>query len=83
VRLSDGAGKWRDFEGILTNLIDELAVGGIVATFHDITERKTYEQELRLLAFRDPLTGCRTAPTSHDCLHQALARASNRVHPWQ
>lgn len=78
VRLSDGAGKWRDFEGILTNLIDELAVGGIVATFHDITERKTYEQELRLLAFRDPLTGLSNRAHFTDCLHQALARASIR-----
>lgn len=78
VRMSYGSGFWRDFEAILTNLRDELAVGGIVGTFHDVTERRTYEQELRNLAFRDPLTGLSNRAYFSDCLMSALNRANER-----
>jgi diguanylate cyclase (GGDEF)-like protein/PAS domain S-box-containing protein len=78
VRIAYGSGFWRDFEASLTNLRDELAVGGIVGTFHDVTERRTYEQELRNLAFRDPLTGLSNRAHFSDCLTSALTRANER-----
>jgi diguanylate cyclase (GGDEF)-like protein/PAS domain S-box-containing protein len=75
VRVRHGDDIWRDFEVILTNLLAEPAVSGIVATFHDVTERKTYEQELTKLAFRDPLTGLANRSYFKDRLRHALIRA--------
>ena len=40
MRVTDGAGGWRYAELILTNLLHEGAVAGIVVTIHDIDERK-------------------------------------------
>lgn len=57
LRIRQGSDNWRLFEVILTNLLHEPAVAGIVTTYHDITERKKYEQELTKLAYRDALTG--------------------------
>lgn len=75
VRLRQGQDAWRDFEVILVNLLDEPAVAGIVATYHDVTERKTFEQELTKLAFRDPLTGLANRTYFRDRLRHGLARA--------
>ncbi|GAK55566.1 diguanylate cyclase/phosphodiesterase with PAS/PAC sensor(S) [Candidatus Vecturithrix granuli] len=80
VRVRQGENIWRDFEVILTNLLDEPAVSGIVATFHDVTERKTYEQELTTLAFRDPLTGLANRSYFKDRLQHALIRADAEGH---
>jgi diguanylate cyclase (GGDEF)-like protein/PAS domain S-box-containing protein len=76
IRLRHGENRWRDYEVILTNLFNEVAVAGIVATFHDVTERKTYEQELTNLAFRDPLTGLANRAYFKDRLQHALDRAN-------
>ena len=76
VRLRQGRDKWRDFEVILTNLIDEPAVAGIVATYHDITERENYEKELTKLAYRDPLTGLSNRAHFIKKLQHALTRAN-------
>ncbi|MFO1372544.1 MAG: EAL domain-containing protein [Candidatus Competibacteraceae bacterium] len=75
VRLGQGQDAWRDFEVILVNLLDEPAVAGIVATYHDVTERKTYERELTKLAFRDPLTGLANRAYFRDRLRHELIRA--------
>ena len=76
VRLRYGEDNWRVFDVILTNLLNEPAVGGIVATCHDITERKIHEQELSELAFRDPLTGLSNRSHFRDLLLDALIRAA-------
>ncbi|CAH2603114.1 Diguanylate cyclase [Rhodovastum atsumiense] len=60
---------------IVTNLLDESAVGGIVATCHDVTERRTYERELTTFAFTDPLTGLANRACFKERLQQALAAA--------
>lgn len=58
VRMRDGeAERWRYFDVILTNLLPDSSVKGIVATFHDVTEGKIVEKELTQLALRDSLTG--------------------------
>jgi diguanylate cyclase (GGDEF)-like protein len=48
-RLRHADGGWRYVEAIGNNLLDEPAVGGVVVTTRDITERKRAEDELRLL----------------------------------
>ena len=75
VRLRQGLNVWRDFEVILANLLDESAVAGIVATYHDVTERKSYERELTQLAFRDPLTGLANRAHFRDRLRLGLLHA--------
>lgn len=76
-RLRFGEGGWRHFDLTITNLLSEPAVGGIVATFHDVTDRKTYEQELTTLAFRDPLTGLANRAYFRARLQQAIERAEH------
>lgn len=74
-RLRQGLNTWRDFEVILVNLLDEPAVAGIVATYHDVTERNCYERELTQLAFRDPLTGLANRAYFRDRLRHGLTHA--------
>ena len=58
VRMRDGdTDTWRYFDIVLTNLLHDTSVNGIVSTFHDVTETKIFEKELTELAFSDPLTG--------------------------
>jgi len=73
VKLSDGS--WRNFEVIANNLLDVSGVEGIVATFRDITERKSFEKRLTDLAFHDSLTNLPNRALFMDCLQRALARA--------
>jgi diguanylate cyclase (GGDEF)-like protein/PAS domain S-box-containing protein len=46
-RLRHRDGSWRWVEGIITNLLDDPSVGGIVLNGRDITERKRVEEALR------------------------------------
>ncbi|MHA3771032.1 PAS domain-containing hybrid sensor histidine kinase/response regulator [Verrucomicrobiota bacterium sgz303538] len=40
-------GHWRLCEGVLTNLLDDPAVGALVVNYHDVTERQKAEDALR------------------------------------
>ncbi|PZC45766.1 MAG: putative signal transduction protein [Chloroflexi bacterium] len=73
MRRADGA--WREFEAIVSNLLDNEAVGGIVLNAHDVTERKGLEDQLRYEAFHDALTGLPNRVLFTDRLGQAVARA--------
>ena len=42
-------GPWRDLEHVVTNLLDDPAVGGVVVNSRDVTERKRAEAEVRRL----------------------------------
>jgi len=46
-RLRHADGSWRHIEAIARNLLDEHALGGIVANYRDVTERKRAEQAVR------------------------------------
>ena len=43
-------------ECVGSNLMDDTAIGGLALNFRDVTERKALEEQLRKLAFHDPLT---------------------------
>ena len=75
-RTSDGS--WRSASLTLTNLIDEPGVEGLVATIHDITERKSFEEQLTRHAFHDSLTGLPNRLLFRDRLDQALARVTRQ-----
>ena len=75
LRIQHADGTWRDFEVIAKNLVEDVGVGGIVVTFHDITERKAFERDLQRLAFHDTLSGLPNRALFLDRLERALARA--------
>ncbi len=73
LRIRDGKGVWRSAEAILTNLLEEPAVRGVVTTVRDIGERKAFEEQLTRQAFHDPLTTLPNRALFRDRLAQALA----------
>lgn len=68
-------GSIHEFEVVVTNLVDDPYVNGLVVNAHDITERKRLERELTRQAFEDDLTGLPNRPLLIDRLNQAVARA--------
>jgi diguanylate cyclase (GGDEF)-like protein/PAS domain S-box-containing protein len=75
LRLRHADGSWHDFEVIAKNMIADPGVGGVVVTFHDITQRKAFERDLQQLAFHDTLSGLPNRALFLDRLERALARA--------
>ena len=61
-------------ECLVTNLLDDEAVGGIVVNLRDITERKRLEAQLTQQAFHDMLTSLANRALFRDRLQHALAR---------
>jgi len=56
VRIALVNGGWRDCELVCNNLTNDSGIAGLLATYHDVSERKALEQELIRLAFNDSLT---------------------------
>jgi PAS domain S-box-containing protein len=69
-RLRRVDGTWRHIEATGVNLLDDPAIRGIVATYHDVTERKRAEQTLRELRETER---ARMARDLHDGALQDLA----------
>jgi diguanylate cyclase (GGDEF)-like protein/PAS domain S-box-containing protein len=67
-------GSWRTFESVLTNLIDEPSVGGLVLDSRDVTDQRIAEAQLRHQAFHDPLTGLANRSLFAEHLDRAVRR---------
>ena len=65
---------WRWLEATGKNLLDDPSVGGIVVNYHDITDRRSLEDQLRYQAFHDSLSGLPNRALFMDRLDHALAR---------
>ena len=74
LRVRHADGSWRSIEAVVKNLVDDPAVGGIVANYRDVTARKALETELRVRAFHDALTGLANRALFVDRLEHAIAR---------
>jgi diguanylate cyclase (GGDEF)-like protein/PAS domain S-box-containing protein len=74
LRARHADGSWRSVEVVVKNLLDDPAVGGIVANYRDITAHKALEDELRLRAFHDTLTGQANRGLFVDRLEHSLVR---------
>jgi PAS domain S-box-containing protein len=62
-------GTWRTLEGVPNNLLGDPAVGGIVITLRDVTDRKRAEEALRVSQER----------LAHEALHDGLTGLPNRA----
>ena len=81
LRLLRPNGSWRTCELIMNNLLEDSSVMGLVATFHDVTERKAFEAELSHQALHDSLSGLPNRALFIDRLENALLRANLRDRP--
>jgi diguanylate cyclase (GGDEF)-like protein/PAS domain S-box-containing protein len=75
-RVRHADGSWRFLQSIVTNLIHESSVGGLVLNSRDITDQKALEEQLRHQAFHDQLTGLANRALFAEHLDQALRRRS-------
>jgi diguanylate cyclase (GGDEF)-like protein/PAS domain S-box-containing protein len=75
-RVRHADGSWRFLQSIVTNLIHEPSVGGLVLNSRDVTDQKTLEDQLRHQAFHDQLTGLANRALFAEHLDQALRRQS-------
>jgi diguanylate cyclase (GGDEF)-like protein/PAS domain S-box-containing protein len=67
------AAQWVEIR--VSNLLDDSLVSGLVATIHDVTERRAFEQQLETQAFRDPLTGLPNSVLFGERVERAVVRA--------
>jgi diguanylate cyclase (GGDEF)-like protein/PAS domain S-box-containing protein len=77
-RFAHAAGGWRTVETVVADRVEDPAVGGLVLSMRDVTERKALEDELRHQAFHDSLTGLANRALFEDRLSHAVAIADRR-----
>lgn len=73
-------GRLIQLESVVTNLLADASVGGLVLNTRDVTERRQLEDRLRHQAFHDQLTGLPNRALFKDRVDQALARALRAGH---
>ena len=69
-------GTWRIFQSVVTNLLDEPSVNGLVLNSRDVTDQRALEDQL---AIRHSTTLSQPSPTEH-CLPSISNRPSDVVH---
>jgi diguanylate cyclase (GGDEF)-like protein/PAS domain S-box-containing protein len=74
-------GSWREIDSVMTNLLDDPDVAGIVLNSRDVTDRRALERELNLQAFSDSLTGLANRALFLDRVAHALDRADRQAGP--
>jgi diguanylate cyclase (GGDEF)-like protein/PAS domain S-box-containing protein len=74
-RLRHADGRWLHTESLITNLLHEPAVRGLVVTSRDVSERHDFENALRYQAFHDPLTGLANRTRFQERVEHALSRS--------
>src|SRR5581483_11346866 len=74
-------GGWREMETIVTNLLDDPNVQGLVLNSRDVTEGRALERELTHQSLHDALTGLANRTLFADRVAHALARAARRRTP--
>jgi diguanylate cyclase (GGDEF)-like protein/PAS domain S-box-containing protein len=77
LRMRHADGSWRFVEARARSLLDEPEVGGIVAIFRDVTQRRALEDEVAHRSFHDPLTGLANRALFKDRVEHALTRRGN------
>jgi len=75
IRIADAHGEWKHFEAVITNLVADPDVRGIVVNLHDVTEQRRMQEHLAHAAIHDPLTGLPNRVLFMDRLNVALRRA--------
>ncbi|HMC09480.1 MAG TPA: EAL domain-containing protein, partial [Actinomycetota bacterium] len=78
IRAHRADGDWAWIELNLTNLVDDPNVRGVLVLAHDVTERKSFEQQLAHRALHDELTGLPNRALLGDRLGSALSRSARR-----
>jgi diguanylate cyclase (GGDEF)-like protein/PAS domain S-box-containing protein len=73
VQAAGTAAPWVEIR--VSNLLDDSLISGLVATIHDVTERRAFEQQLEAQAFRDPLTGLANRILFAERVERAVVRA--------
>jgi diguanylate cyclase (GGDEF)-like protein/PAS domain S-box-containing protein len=68
-------GDLRQFEILHTNLLDDEHVRGIVLNARDVSERKTFEEQLAHQAFHDPVTNLANRALFVERVRHAIGRA--------
>jgi diguanylate cyclase (GGDEF)-like protein/PAS domain S-box-containing protein len=79
LRVERGAKRYV-VETVGSNLTDDPAVQGLALNFRDISERKALEEQLRQLAFHDPLTMLANRNLFRDRVQHALTIAQRGPH---
>jgi diguanylate cyclase (GGDEF)-like protein/PAS domain S-box-containing protein len=67
-------GSTRQFEILMTNLLEDEHVGGIVLNSRDVSERKVFEEQLAHQAFHDGVTGLANRALFAERVRHAIAR---------
>jgi diguanylate cyclase (GGDEF)-like protein/PAS domain S-box-containing protein len=79
IRMLHANDSWTHVEIRAINLQDVPSVGGVVLVARDITERKTFEEQLERRALYDAVTTLPNRTLFMDYLEHALARADRRL----
>ena len=74
-------GSWREIDSVMTNLLHDPDVAGIVLNSRDVTDRRALERELNHQAFSDSLTGLANRALFLDRVTHALDRADRQAGP--